>query len=62
MTSTLQQTIGIPQERITYKRIFTIAFPIILSQLAQNLVAIADTMFLGNVGETELAAAALGTR
>lgn len=50
-----------PQERISYKRIIAIAFPIILSQLAQNLVAIADTMFLGNVGETELAAAALGT-
>ncbi|MDR0763224.1 MAG: MATE family efflux transporter [Bacteroidales bacterium] len=48
-------------ERVTYKRIFAIAFPIILSQLAQNVVAIADTMFLGNVGETELAAAALGT-
>ncbi|MDR2557159.1 MAG: MATE family efflux transporter [Bacteroidales bacterium] len=48
-------------ERITYKRIFAIAFPIILSQLAQSIVAIADTMFLGNVGETELAAAALGT-
>jgi putative MATE family efflux protein len=47
-------------ENITYKHIFSIAFPIILSQLAQNIVAIIDTMFLGNVGETELAASALG--
>jgi putative MATE family efflux protein len=48
-------------ERVTYKRIFAIAFPIILSQLAQNIVVITDTMFIGHIGETELAAAALGT-
>jgi putative MATE family efflux protein len=46
---------------ISYKRIFAIAFPIILSQLSQNIIAIADTMFLGNIGEAELAAGALGT-
>lgn len=45
---------------ITYRRIFGIAFPIILSTLAQNVIAIADTIFLGNLGEVELGAAALG--
>lgn len=46
-------------EKITYKKIFNIAFPIILSTLAQNVIALADTVFLGNLGETQLAAAAL---
>ena len=47
------------QDAISYKRIFGIGFPIILSTLAQNVIAIADTIFLGNLGEVELAAAAL---
>lgn len=46
-------------DAITYKRILGIAFPIILSTLAQNVIAIADTVFLGNLGEVELGAAAL---
>lgn len=46
-------------EKIGYKRIFGIAFPIILSNLAQNVIAIADTIFLGNLGEVELGASAL---
>lgn len=48
-----------PLEKITYRKIFGIAFPIILSTLAQNVIALADTIFLGNLGETQLAAAAL---
>lgn len=46
-------------DAITYRRILGIAFPIILSTLAQNVIAIADTIFLGNLGEVELGAAAL---
>lgn len=48
-------------EKLTYKRIFGIAFPIILSTLAQNVIALADTIFLGNLGEVELGAAALAS-
>lgn len=48
-------------ERISYRRIFGIAFPIILSTLAQNVIALADTIFLGNLGEVELGAAALAS-
>lgn len=50
-----------PLGKIGYKRIFGIAFPIILSNLAQNVIAIADTIFLGNLGEVELGAAALAS-
>ncbi len=48
-------------EELRYKRIFGIAFPIILSTLAQNVIALADTIFLGNLGEVELGAAALAS-
>ncbi len=44
---------------ISYKKIFGIAFPIILGSLAQNLISLADTIFLGNLGEVQLGAAAL---
>lgn len=53
-------SLGLPQNSdISYKRIFGIAFPIILSSLAQNLISLADTIFLGNLGEVQLGAAAL---
>lgn len=53
-------SLGLPQNSdISYKRIFGIAFPIILSSLAQNLISLADTIFLGNLGEIQLGAAAL---
>lgn len=44
---------------ISYKHILNIAFPIILGSLAQNVIALADTMFLGHYGETFLAAGSL---
>lgn len=44
---------------VSYAHIFKIAFPVILGQLAQNVISLADTMFLGHVGETQLAAGAL---
>lgn len=53
-------SLGLPRNSdISYKRIFGIAFPIILSSLAQNLISLADTIFLGNLGEVQLGAAAL---
>ncbi|MEG2177930.1 MAG: hypothetical protein RRY15_03525 [Bacteroidales bacterium] len=39
---------------ISYKRIWQIALPIILGSVAQNLITLADTIFLGNVGEVAL--------
>lgn len=44
----------------TYKSIFQISYPIILGLIAQNLMVVIDTAFLGRVGEIELGAAAIG--
>src|SRR5690554_35764 len=43
----------------TNKHIFKISAPIFLSLLAQNLIQVIDTAFLGRVGEVELGASAL---
>jgi len=40
-----------------YKRILTLAFPVMLSQLGQVLVQQVDNMMVGSVGTIELAAA-----
>lgn len=40
--------------------IFKITYPIILSLLAQNIINITDTAFLGHVGKVELGGSALG--
>jgi len=45
---------------ITYRQIINIAFPIILGSVAQNLINVTDTAFLGRVGEVALGAAAIG--
>lgn len=45
---------------ITYKRIWNVAYPIILGSIAQNLINFTDTAFLGRVGEIALGASALG--
>lgn len=42
---------------ISYKNIWKVALPIIISGVAQNIVAVTDTAFLGRVGEIELGAA-----
>lgn len=44
---------------ITYKGIWKLSFPIILGLLAQNIIQVIDTAFLGRVGEVELGASAL---
>ena len=45
---------------ITYKRIWKIAYPIIIGSIVQNIISVTDTAFLGRVGEVELGAAAIG--
>lgn len=42
---------------ISYKNILTIALPIIISGVAQNVINVTDTMFLGKLGEVALGAA-----
>ena len=42
---------------ITYKNIWKVSFPIILSGVAQNIVNVTDTAFLGRVGAIEIGAA-----
>ncbi len=43
----------------SYRRIWDISLPIILSLVAQNIVNVTDTAFLGRVGEVELGASAI---
>jgi len=46
---------GVP----TYHKIWQVSYPIILSLLAQNVINVTDTAFLGRVGEVELGASAM---
>ena len=46
---------GIP----SYKKIWQITYPIVLTLIAQNVINVTDTAFLGRVGEVELGASAL---
>ena len=47
--------------KIDYKNIWTIAYPIILGSVAQNIISVTDTAFLGHLSETALGAAAIAT-
>lgn len=42
------------------KQIWQVSYPIFLSLLAQNMINVTDTAFLGHVGEVELGASAMG--
>lgn len=42
------------------KQIWNVSYPIFLGLLAQNIINVTDTAFLGRVGEVELGAAAMG--
>lgn len=44
----------------TNKQIWNVSYPIFFSLLAQNVINLTDTAFLGRVGEVELGAAAMG--
>jgi Na+-driven multidrug efflux pump len=43
--------------QISYKKLWKIALPKIISGVAQNVVTVTDTMFLGRLGNIELGAA-----
>lgn len=43
----------------TYKKIWLIAFPVMMSLLIEQLINITDALFLGHVGDIELGASAL---
>ena len=47
------------QLQATYKDIWRLAYPIIISSFAQSLLNIIDTVFLGRVGEVELGASVI---
>lgn len=42
------------------KEIWNVSYPILLALLAQNVVNVTDTAFMGHVGEVELGASAMG--
>ena len=42
------------------KVIWNVSYPILLALLAQNVINVTDTAFLGHVGEVELGASAMG--
>ena len=48
------------QVKTGYADIWRISWPIMLSSLANTVINFTDTAFLGRVGETELAASAIG--
>ena len=49
------------QVNLSYKNILKIAYPIILSSLAQNIINLTDTIYLGRLNETIFAAAAIAS-
>lgn len=44
----------------SYKQIWLVAYPILISLFMEHLIGLTDTAFLGRVGEVELGASALG--
>ena len=49
-----------PTHAPTLKKIWIISWPIMISLVAQNIVNVTDTAFLGHVGAVELGASAIG--
>lgn len=61
MKETILRTDGTSSRpRYSYRDIWKIAFPLVLSSVVEQLVGMTDTAFLGRVGEVELGASALG--
>lgn len=48
------------KQSFSYRQILTIAFPILVATLMEQLIGTTDAAFLGHVGEVELGASALG--
>ena len=44
----------------SYRKIWNVSLPIIISLMAQDMIQVIDTAFLGRVGEVELGASAIG--
>lgn len=50
-----------PQHKLTtFKHIWQVSYPIVIGLMAQNLMVVIDTAFLGRLGEITLGAAAIG--
>ena len=47
------------QTKYTYKEIWHIAYPLLISLLMEQMIGMTDTAFLGRVGEVELGASAI---
>lgn len=47
------------QTQYSYKQIWLIAYPILISLLMEQMIGMTDTAFLGRVGEVELGASAI---
>ena len=47
--------------KYSYKQIWTITFPILISLIMEQMIGMTDTAFLGRVGEIELGASAIAT-
>jgi len=45
----------------SYRKIWQLSWPMMIGLLAENLVGVVDTAFLGHVGELELAASAIAS-
>ena len=43
----------------SYRHIWTVAFPILISLVMEQMIGLTDTAFLGRVGEVELGASAI---
>lgn len=43
----------------SYKQIWRVAYPILVSLLMEQMIVLTDTAFMGRVGEVELGAAAI---
>ncbi|MCD8167307.1 MAG: MATE family efflux transporter, partial [Bacteroides sp.] len=48
-----------PKTNLSYRSVWIIAYPILISLLMEQLIGMTDTAFLGRVGEIELGASAL---
>ena len=45
--------------KFSYKQIWFIAYPILISLVMEQLIGMTDTAFMGRVGEVELGASAI---
>ena len=48
------------KKNYSYRHIWNVSYPIMIGLLAQNVINVTDTAFLGHVGEVELGASAMG--